>query len=342
MVKTPVVLYKILIMGIILLFIGAAISPTIGADTTTYITFDFYGSLLGYVNDTHENPIEGALVRVHFHGTYEEDYSDSTGFYHVTNIPICYCMKNATCSKKGYKTEWLLLSIAENTTHDFILTRNSTAPNPPIIDGPTGGGIGIELEYTFVLTDPNENDVMCFIDWDDGTITETGGYPSGTNVTVKHSWIKKGVYTIKARAMNSNGAFSEWSALTVTISNPPTIPVVEGPIQGKPGVEICFTFHSTDPDGDDVMYIIDWGDGITNETDYYPCDVPVEICHTWNNKGCYPFIGIAKDIHGVESDCFKFLFWVDGSRISYISLFQLFFDSFPFLEVFLRTMNLLR
>jgi hypothetical protein len=79
------------------------------------------GTLSGYVNDTSGNPIDGALVRVHFHGTYEEDYSDENGYYHVTNIPICYCMKNCTCSKEGYKTEWVLLGITENTTYDFIL-----------------------------------------------------------------------------------------------------------------------------------------------------------------------------------------------------------------------------
>ena len=79
------------------------------------------GSLSGYVKDPMENPIDGAHVRVYFHGTYEEDYSDETGYYYVDNIPICYCMKNCTCSKEGYKPEWILMGIAENTTYDFTL-----------------------------------------------------------------------------------------------------------------------------------------------------------------------------------------------------------------------------
>jgi len=80
------------------------------------------GTLSGYVNDTSMNPIEGALVRVYFHGTYEEDYTDSSGYYRVTNIPICYCMKNCTASKPGYKSEWVLVGFVEDTTHDFMLT----------------------------------------------------------------------------------------------------------------------------------------------------------------------------------------------------------------------------
>ena len=79
------------------------------------------GTLSGYVTDPLDNPIEGALIRVHFHETYEEDYSDENGYYYVDNIPICYCMKNCTCSKEGYYTEWVLMGITENTTYDFIL-----------------------------------------------------------------------------------------------------------------------------------------------------------------------------------------------------------------------------
>ena len=83
---------------------------------------DENGTLSGYVKDTSMNPIEGAKVRVYFHETYEENYSDSSGYYHVTNIPICNCTKNATASKEGYRSECVLLSIDETTIHNFVLT----------------------------------------------------------------------------------------------------------------------------------------------------------------------------------------------------------------------------
>jgi hypothetical protein len=85
---------------------------------------EYNGSLSGYVNYSSIGPIEGARVRVYFHGIYEEDYSDSSGYYHVTNIPICYCLKNCTAYKKGYKTAWTLLAIDKNTTYDFVLLKN--------------------------------------------------------------------------------------------------------------------------------------------------------------------------------------------------------------------------
>lgn len=117
---------KGLVVGIIVLFIGfSIISATGKIDSVRYTKCILNnGSLLGFVKNSSGKPIEGALVRVHFHGTYEENYTNENGFYHVTNIPICKCLKYTTCSKKDYKTKWVFLGIGENTTHDFILASN--------------------------------------------------------------------------------------------------------------------------------------------------------------------------------------------------------------------------
>ena len=181
------------------------------------------GTLSGYVNNTSMNPIEGALVRVYFHGTYEENYTDADGYYHVTNIPICYCMKNATCSKDGYKTEWVLLSIDENTTHDFILMDNQP-PSAPEIDGPTVKPVprplpkpGEPWNYTFKSTDPDGDNVSYCIDWGDGDTEWTGQYPSGEEITVEHTWDEEGTFIIKAKAKDIYGAESDWGYLEVTM-----------------------------------------------------------------------------------------------------------------------------
>lgn len=114
---------------IMLLIISIFFLTTYGTGSSLSFS-DPTGNLSGYVTDTQMNPLQGARVRVSFHETYEEDYSDATGYYHVTNIPLCYCMKNATCSKSGYQSQWVLLSIGENTTYDFILTQLGPDPYP--------------------------------------------------------------------------------------------------------------------------------------------------------------------------------------------------------------------
>ena len=117
-------------------------------------SFEFNnGTLSGFVNDSMSNPIEGALIRVHFHGTYEEDYSDENGYYHVTNIPICYCMKNCTCSKEGYKTEWVEIGIVEDSTYDFVIYPLDVYP---VLDGSRcNGWWNSPVTVTFVF-DPEE------------------------------------------------------------------------------------------------------------------------------------------------------------------------------------------
>jgi parallel beta-helix repeat protein len=130
MKKATIVVICVLLVGISLLpiIIGDSndnnrINTTNTSFKSTTILEDVNnGSLSGYVNDTFMNPIPGVRVRVSFHDTYEENYTNASGYYRVTDIPICWCYKNATVSKSGYNTEWVLLSIAENTTHDFILT----------------------------------------------------------------------------------------------------------------------------------------------------------------------------------------------------------------------------
>jgi hypothetical protein len=112
------------------------------------------GNLSGYVTDTQMTPLEGALIRVSFHGTYEENYSNPDGYYHVTNIPLCYCLKNATCSKEGYQTTIVWLSISENTTHDFILIPFGWYPYP-LFNGTMGnnGWYRSCVNVTFVNLD---------------------------------------------------------------------------------------------------------------------------------------------------------------------------------------------
>jgi len=127
------------------------------------------GTLSGYVTDTLMNPLSGALVRVYFHGTYEENYSDSSGYYQVTDIPLCYCLKNATCSKPGYQTEWILLSIGENTTYDFTLTPLGSDPYP-VFNG-TLGNNGIYVSCVNVTFVNIENIDALFYKLDDAEYT---------------------------------------------------------------------------------------------------------------------------------------------------------------------------
>jgi len=205
---------------VMLLFIGMTIAPLSVSNTTERYTIQTLndGTLSGHVNDTSMNPLERARVRVYFHETYEENYTDSSGYYHVTNIPICYCLKNTTASKSGYTTEWDLLSIVENTTYDFVLAPNQR-PNAPDIDGPTSGRVGVEYEWTIVAIDPDGDDITYYIDWGDecGGAEWHGPYPSGEEVVLAHMYTFRNTFIINAMTIDEHGAESNWTYFEVTM-----------------------------------------------------------------------------------------------------------------------------
>lgn len=84
-------------------------------------------------------------------------------------------------------------------------------------------------------------------------------------------------------------------------NHPPAIPSLSGPLQGASGVLYNYTVSATDVDGDDVFYLINWGDQ-TNSGWVGPFDsgTSVTLNHSWALKGTYPVIARAKDSHGLQ------------------------------------------
>jgi len=180
-------------------------------------------------------------------------------------------------------------------------------PSIPTIDGPAVGSV--YWEYCFIINanDPDEDNLFYFVDWEDGTVTDwIGPYDSGENVTVCHTFTSSGMYSIKVKAKDDKGSESDWSdpfEIIIVENEAPEKPNISGQNKGKPNTEYEYTFVATDADGDNLTYLIDWGD-----------DSPVELLgpsasgeevvgsHTWTEKGTYIITAIAKDIYGVEGN----------------------------------------
>jgi hypothetical protein len=180
-------------------------------------------------------------------------------------------------------------------------------PTVPIIYGPTGGAVDVTYEFSFVSTHPEGGNIYYYIDWDDGTFEEwIGPYLSGENVTVGHSWDTPGTYYIRAKAKDTEGDESQWSAphiITIVENDPPGIPIIDGDTSGNAGVEYTYTFNSTDPNGDAVFYYIDWGDftPIVEWDGPHQSGKVVSITHTFEEEGTFTITAKAKDIYEEES-----------------------------------------
>jgi hypothetical protein len=81
----------------------------------------------------------------------------------------------------------------------------------------------------------------------------------------------------------------------------PTRP--DGPPNGKPGVEYTYQTSTTDPDGDQVYYMWEWGDDTTSDwLGPYDSGETVSADKSWNEKGTYEVKVKAKDIYDQESE----------------------------------------
>lgn len=88
----------------------------------------------------------------------------------------------------------------------------------------------------------------------------------------------------------------------ITPSEPPSIPVINGPHLGNVGTEYNFSVVSTDPEGKQIYYYIDWGDGTNSDwIGPFPSGETIDKSHVWADEGDFEIIAKAKDIDNVES-----------------------------------------
>jgi hypothetical protein len=93
-------------------------------------------------------------------------------------------------------------------------------PNPitPTIDGPASWKPNTPYTYIFTSIDPNEDQVSYFIEWGDGNVTDwTNFQPSGELYTESHTWTTKGIYTVRAKAKDTEDYESFWRIFDIVI-----------------------------------------------------------------------------------------------------------------------------
>lgn len=180
---------------------------------------------------------------------------------------------------------FLVLFVGESLAND--------TPNMPIAPtGPTSGISGIYYGYYVKTVDPNGDSIKYVIDWGDGTASTSPLMLSGSSVKMYHKWIPtiEQTFGIKVRAIDSYGLSSGWSPiLNVKISggaqptnNPPGIPSVPvGPASGITGTSYSYSTKAIDPDGNQIKYVFDWGDGTASTTSLVSSGSVASSSHIW-------------------------------------------------------------
>jgi hypothetical protein len=189
----------------------------------------------------------------------------------------------------------------------FSRSSNAEPFQAEIESGSTSGSVGMSYEFTASAIDPDGDRIIYVFDWGDGQTTMTDLMSSGSPASVSHVWTGAGSYEVLVRAVDEHGAEGPWSEVWVIIivsgsNTPPDAPgTPAGPSTGEQGETLSYEISATDPDGDQVSFVIDWGDGTQDETDDYPSGTTLSLSHAWQNTGLFEIRAYAVDEHGAPS-----------------------------------------
>ena len=112
------------------------------------------------------------------------------------------------------------------------------------------------------------------------------------------------------------------------VGNPPSKPAKpDGPTSGATNTAHTYTTSATDPDGDQIYYVFDWGDDTESVVGPFNSGEPGSASHTWTSRGNYEIKVKARDTVGIESD------WSDPLAVSMPKTKQV---TFPLLQKFLE------
>jgi hypothetical protein len=164
---------------------------------------------------------------------------------------------------------------------------------------------------------------------------QTGYDPSTMDYSTNYYW------RIVARdSQDLTASSSIWYFTTEELNLPPTAPEIDGPSVGSPWTELCWEFHSDDPNDNLIKYIIKWGDGTIEETDYYSDHKSVEVCHVYAEEGDFIIEASCEDKKGLVSETSTFKVTMPRGRAVYhplfLQLFERFLYKFPILRYLFR------
>jgi len=176
-----------------------SIEPNPAHELTDEIVFEGYG-------EDQDGYIVEYLWNSSIDGKINEDPSFSS------NI-LTPGMHTITFHVKDDKGLW---SEPANMSLDIV---ENIAPNPPVVAGPIKAKVREMVEYHFITSDMNGDQVLYFVEWGDDTNNDwIGPFQSDEDVILEHVWDSRGSYIIRAKAKDVFGHESEWSTYAISMS----------------------------------------------------------------------------------------------------------------------------
>jgi hypothetical protein len=213
-----------------------------------------------------------------------------------------------------------MLTVWDNVGDISSVTKNvvvSDPGNPPSIQlwYPLDNGIvkGNNVTVNWYAHDPedlNNLSIYLYVSNDNG-VTRSAFKGNPFSNTGTYNWdttaLPDGTYKLFVEAVDSQGNVardsSSFQINHLGLSNAPNPPKITGPSSGEIGKSTNYVLTTTDPEGYQVFYYINWGDGQNSGwIGPYASGSPVTQSHTWSTKGNFAITAQAKDTADHISD----------------------------------------
>jgi uncharacterized repeat protein (TIGR01451 family) len=136
-------------------------------------------------------------------------------------------------------------------------------------------------------------------------------YDDGNGSSIIYVWHTTGSFSGLIKVIdNASNVAIEKTTVEISLNNSaPSVPkIIDGVKEGKPETIYEYTMVSTDPNGDKLYALWDWGDNSTSGwIGPYESGAHVTVGHYWMEKGFYEVRVKCRDEHGCESGWSKSL-----------------------------------
>jgi C1A family cysteine protease len=170
---------------------------------------------------------------------------------------------------------------------------------PPIADAghPKGASMDEELFFNAENSFDAEGEIMSYT-WD------FGDQQTATGPAVSHKYTELGEYTVTLTVTDNSGQkTTDEIQIWIQNSNEPSpAPLVYGKNTHNLGSRYPLEIEGFDPEGNDLYYYIDWGDGTKEEwIGPYNSGEKIKATHIWTKPGAYNVKIKTKDVFDAES-----------------------------------------
>ncbi len=218
-------------------------------------------------------------------------------------------------------------------------TEENLPPNEPSEPDPEDGATDVGIISTLWWTggDPNSGDIVRYDVYFGKTTPppkvksnqSSEAYDPGTmDINTTYYWQ---IVAWDSGDLTTSGEIWQFET-ELEPNDPPDEPKIKGTHAGKFKEEYNYTFSATDPEGSNVHFWIDWGDGTnTGWIGPYTSDEEFTLSHTWTEKGTYTLKAKAKDNKGAESEWAQLEVMMPKNKLFIFNFYLLnwLFERFP-------------